>query len=480
MTKDININEYICDKMLLLKQEHPKYYKGAYNIITFLYKDVDKDYISKLKDKYSIEDAIKRVGNGYYGGRINDLEKERDELFNTFVNGSFGIIECLFELCLDKDERFPKKFFESVEFPITMLRDGTTFDSLPTSYIYNLYIMLYAYHVNKENYENFEAIIDDIKHSFIKENSYYGKKEAYFSDKKKIIDSIVENPNYYRLSILRSFLKKILSRFKYSFDEKERYQYREMIEDYQKLYQTIASAKKEEIAISEETVKEIEEDIALRTEYERNSYNNPEIYFERILLFNKRYQFIKERLPKLDQNINFKKQVVGHFANMDNSFFEYLNSLNIYDGDSFIEMMKIVFNSDSFKALFSRLGSIMQASLSFQRNEKETALQMVKELASSKHNSYDNGIEVVLPQTNINITKPESISERMILFYQINFGLCQKPKCLENYRNNRYSDISDFISDLEKEVEESRKADETPETVSDKASKVKKGLFSRF
>jgi len=66
------------------------------------------------------------------------------------------------------------------------------------------------------------------------------------------------------------------------------------------------------------------------------------------------------------------------------------------------------------------------------------------------------------------------------LTYQINFGLCQKPKCLENYRNNRYSDISDFISDLEKEVEESRKADETPETVSDKASKVKKGLFSRF
>lgn len=481
MEKDIAINEYMCDKLVLLKQENPDLYIKVYGLLSFIYKDVDKDYYARLKDKYEIEDRIKKAGDpDYRDNRAYYLERERDELFSTFVGKESGIVDMLFTLALSKDKNFQDKFFESVALPISMYRDGVVFDSQPALYIYNLYTMLYAYIANKDNYENFETIIDDVKHNLISETNYYGSKETYYQDKKNMIKQFLELPNYHKNSSVRELFKKLISRIKYRLEDEEKYKYKEMLNGFINLYNGIEEAKQAGITIDEETIKEIEQDL---TGIASNT-SQVEVYFEKVLLFNNRYQFIKERLPKLDETPKTRRQITEKLAYLDNSFFEYLNSLNIYDGDSFTEVMKIVFDSDSFHTLFSRIDSLVQASTSYKRDDNERSLQLVKELTSQKHDGYYDGVAIVLPQNNINITKPNSIAERMVLFYQMNFGLGKRPSCLTEYQNENYSDYNDFVEALEQQVEEERRerqfSSPSPISALEKEPKAKKGFFSRF
>ena len=164
------------------------------------------------------------------------------------------------------------------------------------------------------------------------------------------------------------------------------------------------------------------------------------------------------------------RQYTADELDVQRDFYEYLE-------DSFVEMMKIVFDSDSFKSVFSRLSAITRASQCYIDGNREEMLQILKELPSSKHSSYDDGIEVKLKQENNNNTKPESISERMILFYQLNFGLVPKPDCLRKYKDNYYQDISEFISDLEQEV---KRVNQVETTSIELDNKPKKNLLSIF
>ena len=477
MEKNVSINEYICDKLTLLKQENLIVYNKVYDVLSFIYHDVDKEYYSKLKDKLEMEDLVKRAGNDdFHDNRAYYLEKEHDELFNTFVNKEQGIIDLLFELALSKDKLFQDKFFESISLPISMYREGIVYNSTPASYIYNLYTMLYAYSSNKGNYQNYEAIVEDVKHNLITDGNHYGNKETYYADKKEMINKFLEIPNYYKNTSIRELFKKIMSRFKYRLEDDEKVKYKGMLNSFSKLYDGIKEAKDSGIILDEETIGEIEKDLtSLATKQEK------EVYFEKVLLFNNRYQFIKERLPKLDENTSVRQRIIGRIGNLDNSFFEYLNSLNIYDGDSFNEIMKLVFDSDSFQGLFRRLDSVAQASYSYQREDKETALKLVKELTSENHDQHYDGLAIVLLQNANNITKPDSIAERMILFFEMNFNIKISHKHLLNYRNGSYSDYNEFVSNLEKEVEEARSARQQQlqptAPALEKEPKIKKGFF---
>ena len=67
------------------------------NNITATFFIVDYEYGSEK------EDLVKRAGNDdYHDNRAYYLEREHDELFNTFVNKEQGIIDLLFELALSK------------------------------------------------------------------------------------------------------------------------------------------------------------------------------------------------------------------------------------------------------------------------------------------------------------------------------------------------------------------------------------------
>lgn len=480
MEKNISINEYICDKLTLLKQENSIVYDKVYDVLSFIYHDIDKEYYSKLKDKYEMEDLVKKAGDrDYRDNRAYYLEREHDELFNTFINKEQGIIDLLFELALSKDKIFQDKFFESISLPINMYREGVVFNSTPASYIYNLYAMLYAYSSNKGNYQNYEAIVDDIKHNLITDGNYYGNKENYYADKKEMINKFLEIPNYYQNTSIRELFKKIMSRFKYRLEDEEKMKYKVMLNSFSKLYDGIKEAKKQGITLDEEIINEIEQDLtSLAKDLDK------EVYLERVLLFNNRYQFIKERLPKLDETSNVRQTIIGKMGNLDNSFFEYLNSLNIYDGDSFNEIMKIVFDSDSFQGLFRRLDSVSQASYSYQKQDKETALRIVKELTSEKHDQHYDGVPIILPQNANNITKPDSIAERMILFFEMAFDIRIGSRCLIEYRNGTYSDYNEFVSNLESKVEEEistrQQQSQTTSPTLEKEPKTKKGFFSRF
>ena len=472
-----NINEYICINLCELKRTNPEFYDQAYNILTFIYKDIDKEFLSQEREKLFMESWVPRIDSySSYNYEVEDFKKERKDIFITFVNGKMGIIETLFDMCKCNDRRFANKFFESVDMPIKMFRDGISYDTSPIAYIFNLYTMLTAYRMYKGDYASFVAVIEDSKYSFSEEKND-NNKENYYGDKKRMIDSILENNDYHNLTGLRMLLRNLLFSFKKRWGDKEKDRYNEALRYHSKLNSAIIQAKKEGKNFSEETVAKIISDIALFCDNKRINQSNPEMYFERVLLFNNRYQFINERLPKLDNSISFKKQVAGYIANMDIEFFEYVNGLNIYYDDSFVEMMKIVFDSDSFKSVFSRLSAITRASQCYIDGNREEMLQILKELPSSKHSSYDDGIEVKLKQENNNNTKPESISERMILFYQLNFGLGPKPDCLRKYKNNYYQDISEFISDLEQEV---KRVNQVETTSIELDNKSKKNLLSIF
>ena len=103
---------------------------------------------------------------------------------------------------------------------------------------------------------------------------------------------------------------------------------------------------------------------------------------------------------------------------MDIDFFDELNKDLNDSNDSFITLMKIAFDSDSYHELGSKLNDIIKASKLYKTNKSE-ALKVIEELQTKKHKEVIDGIVVAYSDNSINkIDKPKTIFERMLALYR--------------------------------------------------------------
>lgn len=488
-----NIEKKLYDALSKIKNKDSKIYQQALEMLEFIYKDIKQGYFDKEQKSLEILYQVKRNSSKYdffssissNSYNIDTLEKS---VFNSIVENEFGIIDCLIELCNSADKRFTDKFFESISVPIDMLKRGIYPNSNIYLYAFNIYTMLYAYHVNKNNYENFAVVVDDISSFFIASDTdkkFYDKNVNYnYRDYQDVICSIVENRNYKDLEILRDLLKKTLSKvenepFYHYVDEYE--QYVAMFKQYNELYSSEESLRAKGYQIDEKLVRKIAFDMSIYGIWEGKDSIKIDVFYAPILLFGNRYDFIKEILNRIEPNHTFKKEIFEHIASLDYELFEYINGED-KEKDSFIDCMKIVFDSDTYQEMMNKLLELNTASTLFKCNKKEQALEKIKELDSEKNKQKYDGKILKWPSNGINIPeRPDQMIDRMqqIYLYYNNYPV--NKSSIEKYKQDEYQKISDFLSEFVETIlvpEESKKPEVIPEEP--KKSKVKKGFFSYF
>ena len=103
---------------------------------------------------------------------------------------------------------------------------------------------------------------------------------------------------------------------------------------------------------------------------------------------------------------------------MDYRLFEYLNSLDGQTGDSFIQCLNVLFDSDTYFEFNSKANSLIKASLCFKDGDIEESLLEVRGLDSLKHKKHiDNNVLSFSMDTNKPVNRELSIFRRMLALY---------------------------------------------------------------
>lgn len=438
------MEEYICINLEQIKEKSPSNYNEIIKILKFIYHTIYKK---------NFDEEIKHTN---WNSTKEELSRLRFFTYNEFVGKNNELLSILFAMYNNEDKRFAQKFFQKVNIPIDILENNIKQDTKVYQYIYNLYIVLKAYECNKNNFENFSAIIDDVAYTFTKGEKYMKPEELKenFRNKKNLINQIVKVKYYYENESLRNLLKTIIKEFNecYSAEKYERLNnvcalLKELNDD------IIIMTKLEGYKIDEKLEKDIISDITLLLK--DNLYPGEGPLYARNLLIGNRYYILKEEIDSVLPE--HRKEVFEYLKDLNIDMFKELN--NNEDEDSFTKCIKIIFDSDTYHELLEKLDIIKIASKEY-KNNKELALNLLKDLTSDKHKEVINGIIISYPKDSINkITKPRTIAQRMTELYKQNDLIDQNEMELSI---NQSGSISEFMKLIESKIEaHSKKQNQT-------------------
>lgn len=369
------------------------------NVDLSLINDYEKK--DKIKgNKYDLLDTwndIQRLVNEHYKLAFKDTI---NRFFTTYVRTdvSYKCIKYLEDMYNNSDKRFYDLFYEKL-YPFG------SFGEISTSYLKHNYIKYYAilccYNANKDNFENYSLIVDDILK--IKE-PFEGD---LFLDSKlvnrnlKLIEDIVSYKDYNKhldlANVLSSLIVGVNVKGNY-FTEKE-YDFLSM---FFKAVNYVGDKK------NDNNISLILLDILkLKETYIIPNYN-PLFYY------GNRYEYMCNL--EIEDNVNLKQEIFSEVRSLN---YDLFNDLNENDGeDSFISCMNCVFDSDSYHELFSKLNLLKSASSWYELGHKVDALAMIKDLNSDSLKKVYNGMLFSYPKNSINIIiKPRRIIDRMKELY---------------------------------------------------------------
>lgn len=424
LVQEKKIHEFLAK----LKKEDIETYNKAKKILGFIYRDVKKDFFDIRKRYDYWKESIDYVPV---------VESAKDNLFKYYINGENTILDLFIKMCNEDNKQYLDIFYNGCETFITMAEEGIYYDYPIFQYVFNMYVMLKAYDVFKDKKESgfnplheFKQIVNDFSSFFITSemkvnksySSYSGVANQTFVSKKSIIDSIIEVGKYKEAPEMCVKIQQLLNTIHSPYDDLATKNYKKGIDLLDSFYKTVEKYRYTGRNINSETLKEIEHDLFKFLNeplYYNSYYGRYEAmytfsYFTPILIFGDRYHFIKDTLPTVETHTPIIKDVLTHISKMDIDFFEELNK-DFNDGqDSFITLMKIAFDSDSYYELASKLNDIIKASKLYKTNKSE-ALKLVEALPTRKHKEVIDGIMVTYPDNSINkIDKPKTIFKRMI------------------------------------------------------------------
>lgn len=265
-----------------------------------------------------------------------------------------------------------------------------------------LYLLLRGFHHQKDNFDNFKVIVDDLKE--------YRATYMYFdvSDFITVMDTIeliLSNKNYKDLVNTRSYLKMLYEKMgSISFDA---FRFAKKYESYLKIYEDGKQLGSDDIVVSKVFDKMIGNLL-------KNNKN--EFYYNKILLFSNRFEYFNDNLYRIEDNRFIRSEIVSL---LDKFSVDMFNELNVGSNkDSFVTSMGCVFDSDTYYELFNKLYVIFEASELFDKGYKSDALELIKDLNSAKHKEKLFLEVVAYPSNSINmINKPDKIIDRMKELY---------------------------------------------------------------
>ena len=142
-----------------------------------------------------------------------------------------------------------------------------------------------------------------------------------------------------------------------------------------------------------------------------------DVFFSREMIED-RFSYVNRRLDEIEDNFRVKKQLrscIYRFIKDD--LFDALNE-NDDKRDSFISYMNIIFDSDTYYEMYSKLKLLKRAIFTFDIGYEKGALKLLKEISSDKHKERIDGKIIAFPTGCINrIEKPKKTIDRTKVLY---------------------------------------------------------------
>ena len=431
----------------IIKQNDNQQLKDFSNrLLKYLYQDV---YYQKFDLKIEECKNVAPVGSIAYERSCSPLRGWKKNL-SLFIDEEESIITYFMEMVNDGKSDFISLFMNKVNtyFDISEnhFYDSDDFDTL--GFVFNIYTFLKAYHEYKDDYVLFSKIVKDC--SFLIDcNGFLGKNSSRnFLERKALIDNLIKFKWVNEVEKMQDVLKVALSKVVCGY-----YEEGELLSQI-KILEAIN-------VIWEEREKLLKENCCYRLcsfdVIANHVLNYDEIrpYYCKLLLFGDRYTYINENLPKYIDNDALQNDFMRLLKQIDYRFVEYLNANRSDEVDSFLELMDIVFDSDSYHEVNSKLMALNEASECYLKGNMDRALELVQKLDSLEHKKVIDGKPFMYISKSINqVSKSVRILDRTIETYNALYHNEYPNLDVKKLASNIPGFLSSFDDDLNFKVQE--------------------------
>ena len=256
----------------------------------------------------------------------------------------------------------------------------------------NLYMIAITYEFQKNNFENFRAILDDM----VVVSDYCTEFTAseFF---KYFVGYFLVCEDYKDMVNMRESFSRFLSGFDGRYYDSVVYDVAK-IGSYQKFEDNYIANEMNSLNM-------------------RKVFDRREVYRDKFLTKRRgRLTYINNKLYEVESNKNLRDKLFSDICDLS---IEMLCELNTFgDRDIFLECMEIVFDSDTYYELNKKMSLLKETSVLFCEGMKIEALRLIRNLNSDDNKEVLNGKVVSYPKNSINvIDKPKRIIDRMKYLY---------------------------------------------------------------
>ena len=252
-----------------------------------------------------------------------------------------------------------------------------------------VFLFIEAYRYNRDSFDNFSSICDEIL------NNNYSKEFIFNSNRLDLIKRVISIKEYKDVPELNRFFKYLLTSSDEELSKSNLY--------YQNMMFMVESALSSEEDLSCDVSNSI-------IKYAMDNYKDNDIVVDVLysdhLLYGDRFEYINNKLREFEPNSYIRREIFSKISNINNDMFFELD----YE-DAFKKCLDVVFDSDTYYELSSKLDLLDICSNLYVYGKKKESFEMLQLLGSDYHKEVINGI--VMESSN----KPVSLIERMTNLY---------------------------------------------------------------
>lgn len=265
-------------------------------------------------------------------------------------------------------------------------------------YIVTVVLMVDAFKLHRDNFDNFAAIIDDVTSinlDYKSEN--YQKIDPFLNN--MYLEKLLSISSYKDLPNFRKFMINAITNLDtYEFDR------------IYKIYKGLCFYKN---VYDSDYLDSI---FDLRVKSIMENGKDKTFWSEIILAKEGRFSYINEKLIEVEDNELIREDVFSYIRDLNSEMFADLNQSS--DKDSFITCMDVVFDSDTYSEMSNKLKELKNASFKYAYGKRKEAFEIIRDFGKCSYKEVLNGKEVSYPKNSINvITKPKKIIDRMRELY---------------------------------------------------------------
>jgi len=371
-----------------------------FNYISLLDQFQYDEYITEVRrvlDKFAVVcpcvnfyDVNFHKISGELCGILKDMAKDHDKFYINLMMKNFN----------------PKKtiektlFFNSYSYGLSFNKNYSEKELIDSFMRY--YMVLKGY--QNGNHDSFSCLVDDVSSFKVNYSSEIYPKilSKTFNRVSGVIDKIVSSQYYSEMPNSRRLLERIFEKFVRcdSFLDSLYNEYNPKLEVFIDA-DLLGVDKKKACMMFDKMVKDFMTDSKYCENY----------FYSKILIYGNRFEFINSNLIELEGNYSIRKSIFERIKDLNINMFKDLNRNS--SEDSFVSCMKVVFNSDSYYELLSKLNCLKEASRLYKIDSKKEAFELLKQLDSFRHKKKYNDEVVSYPENCMNrVEKPKTIFRR--------------------------------------------------------------------